>query len=223
MKPLPKVTCVYIINNEMMNQERFTINTDGSDHVCAYTDMSTDDAGGLWLAIAKKWLASNADYICYMPPFFDNVNGRFRAQIDFMKQNDLAASYGDVAFLNETGNEYSWEQYPEFSAEMIGAPVIPTETLLIDRNKFISVGGFDYMIAGSYNPIAYIMTMCAVAGRIMKLPNRTLVHAKHNASDPMTRERELSWLTTEGQNMWDRLKINKFVMQARKMYRDRRW
>lgn len=217
MKSLPDVCAVYVRD---LNIPWTQVKADKAQ--VEVIDKDVSDPGGLWLAVAQKWLASNCTYICLLPPGYDNVTGRFKKQIQFMREKGLAASYSNVAHINEDGTEYRWDNYSPFNVNMIGTNVIPVETLLINRQKLINCGGFDYMLAGSYSPLRYLSTMVSCAGEVDWI-DEYLVHASQDAIDPFSNETMLSWKTEDSSNMFRRLKLDKWVLRAKQSFKSKRW
>lgn len=184
---------------------------------------SPEDSGGSFYAMAQAWLRSKARFGCaittgsFLPP------SRVDAQVTTCLTEDLSACYGDVIEVASGGRQMAREEYRPFSAEMIGLETIPVDVLMFDLQKFRAAGGFDYMLAGSHKPDAYLVAMAACAGRIAKVDqvvlNRILGGGRYGpgGSNPW------AWTAGESQDFWTRFQLEKFIRQAREHYAERGW
>lgn len=220
MNILPNVTAVHVIQVDQ-NLPRPRPESDNADLHIVSSAMSAQ--GGIWLAIANIWLASRTKFVCYLPPFHGSVPGRFKAQIDFMETHDLAASYTDVILLDEAKNERGLLSYSDFDVEMIGTTSIPTESMLIDRQKFLDVGGFDAVMSGCFDPIRYLTTMTACAGRVMHLPKPLVSLSAEIKSPIVAATKDISYKDIDFHDMHKRFRLDRWISRARSHYRSMRW
>lgn len=194
---------------------------------CLYGDSVPYDLkqmGGPFLQMMDKWFShSDADYIGYLPTSCVLVKGALERQIDFMKSNNLVASYGDIVEIDDRGNEMSWEHFRDFSHEMIGLDVVPTETMLIDRKAFQNVGGFDHILVGSCKPNVYLVTMASIAGRILKYDDVLVKRYIEDRPLGLKTEGLLAWRDPNAEDTWNRFRFDKFILQAKHHYKDMKW
>jgi len=212
-------TCVYLIDAPA--NAKISIPVAGADFRAIPVNASTSP-GGLWTMIAQQWLGCKTQYICFMPPMFENSPDRFKRQIEFMQRNDLAASFGHTLSKNEKGNDVAWLEYADFHVDMIGSNTVPLESLLIDRRKFLDAGGFDHLLSGSYDPVRYITTMIACAGRVMRL-DEYLVEKHPGAQDSMTNARLVADMDPDFLDMFKRWRMDKWIARAKQHYKTMRW
>jgi hypothetical protein len=220
MNILPNVTAVHVLLPGQ-SPNRAKINFDNADLHIVNTETSLQ--GGVWLAIANIWLAARTKYVCYLPPFYGSLPGRFNAQIDFMEHHDLAGCYTDIKLIDPDNNEISLCTFTAFDADMIGTPAIPNESLLINRKKFLDTGGFDTMIAGCYDPVRYITTMTACAGRIMHLNKHLVSLSVDSNGSTLGLQRDLSYRDEDFHDIHKRFRMDKWITRARTHYKSMRW
>lgn len=219
MNILPNVTAVHVVSPEQGFKPK--ISPDSAD--VKVISSSSDRNGGIWVDIAQLWLAARTRYVCYVPPYHASVTGRFKEQTAFMELHDLAASYCDIAIVDVESKPCGSVSYPDFTVDMVGTPYMPMETMLIDRNKFLESGGFDYFMAGCFDPVRYIGTMLACSGRIMHLKKELVAIDSSIPSIKIVAEREFSFKSEDFRDMQRRFGMDRWVSKARSYYRSMKW
>lgn len=195
----------------------------GGKVVLDLVPFSPEDSGGSFLSMGQTWLRGGADFGCaitagcIMPPT------RLQDQVNKCLAEDLSACYGDAYEVNSSGHPMAKEEFRPFTAEMIGLETVPVEVLLFDLAKFRAAGGFDYMLAGSHKPDAYMVAMAACGGRIAKIDQIVLHrvlgagHYGPGGSSPW------AWNNRDSEDFWRRFQAEKFVRQAREHYASQGW
>jgi len=181
------------------------------------------DIGGAFLGMTRAWLQSGADFVGYLTTGSVMALGRLETQVDFMNAQDLVASYTDIDEVTSSGEVLSREVFRDFGPEMIGIECLNTESMLIDRKKFQEAGGFDYLMAGSYRPEVYLVTMAAIAGRISRFPaalHRRVFGRCHRGPGGSS---AIEWVSHDAQAFWQRFQLERFVRQAREHYKSQGW
>jgi len=183
-----------------------------------------EQPGGRLLTILMLWLESDAKYLCYARPTSLPEEGRLRNQIEFMQAFDLSACYGEVLAERPTGSKIVSPQ--DFSYRMIGLSSIPTESMLIDKEKFMEAGGFDHALSAGYRPEQFIIAFSALGGNLKLLPQILMVDT--DPDNPYLQDTLNSYYVDDkgvGAEMWRRIRFDSFVSRTREFYkrRDEKW
>lgn len=219
MNILPNVTAVHIISPEQ--NDRINITSGGAD--VKFVNYFSERNGGIWVDIAQLWLEARTKYVCYVPPHHGSSASRFKEQISFMELHDLAASYCDISITDASNSTVGALTYPDFSLDMVGTSYLPVETMLIDRQKFMEAGGFDYFMAGCFDPVKYIGTMLACSGRIMHLKKELVTISSSVPSVKILAEKEFSFRSQDFHDIQKRFDLDRWVSKARAYYRNMKW
>lgn len=121
--------------------------------------------GAIHWPVFHTWLVTKCPYITYI--FSDDRSRapRLAAQLRAMKEKGFAATFANTTLLDVDGYP-SRTVKPKTGDFSFGGIPAYTETLVIDRKKFVEAGGLDYPIHVAAQAEAWIWAAAGAAGRI---------------------------------------------------------
>lgn len=182
-----------------------------------------EDRSKIFGRILETWFSSDCQYVGWLSPFNQMEPGRLARQTALLDLKGLSAVYGDTTVYGELGRSSHLLEARDFSPSMIGISSFSTETMLVDKMKFMEAGGFDHVLAACYKPKIYLVTMAALAGRIERLPGPAVRDfASHYPSfedtdilpSPKSISDELK--PSDSRSLWTRIRFETFVIRAKK-------
>ena len=197
----------------------------------SYTGMLTvtnikadpDEPGGAFYPVMQEWMRKPSDYMGYITTGSRLPVNRLQHQIAYMEFDKLSGCYGDICTISSRGEPTTWEEYPNFKAEMIGVDCIDTRTLILNKKMFLNAGGFDHVMAGSNRPDTYLLTMAALGGKVQRLSKVLLEKFLGEKQWGPNGGDLLAWHSVESSDFWHRFEFEKFVRLARDHYRTNGW
>lgn len=214
------------------------------DVSCPIVQLQNDEPGGTMLSVIKHWIKSDAEYVGFCGSNYISFRDRIARQLGLMGRANITATYTDVDVVSSppdvTPDELytdasEWVtdriEYAEFDPEMLGFNFTSGSTVIFKKKALEDAGAFQHLIAASYKPEVFLLTMAASRGQIVKLPGREarqpILTAK--LENPLEAFFDkyggiLSW-TSENKvkEYWRNLRFEAFVRDVRQIYKTNRW